>query len=265
MLSEGGPIYVRGDVHSEIFLDRLRLENARRVVVATVDDFQNLDVATRVLSRVPRLAEDIIVHVADLSLLRAMDSTRVARECTTFNTFHVAATHLVRTELLEWFHHTVEDDIVILGGFGRFGQTVLSELQAHAGERFNKVIIIDPQAEAMAALFEEQVGFREDHYEHFLMSSDLASPATWLEIEERFQLQQHTPAFVLGSSDDAMNIRSALSIQKTYKETRTFARVSEHSSFAEDLAKDTGVRIISLAALLAESMPKRWFSRRNAS
>jgi len=111
----------------------------------------------------------------------------------------------------------------------------------------------------MAALFDEQVGFREEHYEHFLISSDLASPATWHEIEQRFDLQNHTPAFVLGSSNDAMNIRSALQIQKTYKETRSFARVSEHSSFAEDLAKDTGVRIISMAALLADSMPAKWF------
>lgn len=259
VLSEGGPIYVHGDVHSDIFLDRLRLEKARRIVVATNDDFLNLDLATRLLARVPKLREDIIVHVADLSLLRAVEATRVARECTTFNTFHVAAKHLVRTELLEWFKHTVEDDIVVLGGFGRFGQTVLGELQEHAGERFNKVIIIDPEVEAMAALFEEQVGFREDHYEHFLISSDIASPDTWKEIEQRFDLHNHTPAFVLGSSNDATNIRSALSVQKMYKETRAFARVSEHSSFAEDLAKDTGVRIISLAALLTESMPSKWF------
>ncbi len=261
VLSEGGPIYVHGDVQSDIFLDRLRLEKAKRVVVATSDDFLNLDLATRVLARVPALGENIIVHVSDLSLLRAVDATRVARECTTFNTFHIAATHLVHTELLEWFHHTVEDDIVVLGGFGRFGQTVLGELQEHAGERFNKVIIIDPQIDAMAALFEEQVGFREDHYEHFLISSDLASPSTWKEIEQRFALQSHTPAFVLGSSNDATNIRSALSVQRMYEQTRSFARVSEHSSFAEDLAKDTGVRIISLAALLTESMPGKWFGR----
>lgn len=261
VLSEGGPIYVTGDVQSDIFLERLRLEKARRIVFATSDDFLNLDVATRVLDRVPTLGEDIIIHVADLSLLRAVEATRVARECTTFNTFHVAATHLVRTELLEWFHHTVEDDIVVLGGFGRFGQTVLGELQAHAGERFNKVILIDPQIEAMAAQFDEQVGFRDDHYEHYLISSDLGNPGTWKEIERRFDLHSHTPAFVLGSSNDATNIRSALTVQKMYKETRSFARVSEHSSFAEDLAKDTGVRIISLAALLTESMPSKWFSR----
>lgn len=261
VLSEGGPIYVHGDLQSDIFLDRLQLGKARRIVVATDDDFFNLDIATRVLARVPTLRENIIVHVADLSLLRAVDATRVARECTTFNTFHVAATHLVRTELLEWFQHTVEDDIVVLGGFGRFGQTVLDELQVHAGERFNKVVIIDPNIVALAAVFDEQVGFRRDHYEHFLISSDLASPETWKEIEKRFDLQNHTPAFVLGSSNDATNIRSALSVQKMYKETRAFARVSEHSSFAEDLAKDTGVRIISLAALLGESMPSKWFGR----
>lgn len=261
IVSEGGPIYAHGDVQSELFLDRLRLHRAERVVVATDDDFLNLDVATRVLDRAPELGENIIVHVSDLSLLRAVDATRVAKECTIFNTFDVAAKHLVHSELLEWFHHTIEDDVVVLGGFGRFGQTVLGELQEHAGERFNKVIIIDPDIDEMAAMFDAQVGFREQHYEHFLVSSDLASPSTWTELEERFDLQKHTPAFVLGSSNDATNIRCALQIQKSYKETRAFARVSEHSSFAEDLAKDTGMRIISMAALLAESMPARWFGK----
>ena len=257
----GGPIFVHGDVHSDLLLDRLRLDRAERVVVVSEDDFLNLDTATRVLARSPALGQGIIVHVADLSLLRAVKSTRVARECTIFNTFHVAATHLVHSELLQWFHHTIEDDIVVLGGFGRFGQTVLSELQEHAGDRFNLVLIIDPEVEKMAALFEEQVGFDETAYQHHLISGDLASPSVWRELEERFELHKHTPAFVLGSSNDAINIRTALQVVGTYDETRAFARVSDHSCFAEDLARDTGVHIISMAALVADSMPKSWFGR----
>lgn len=261
LVEAGGPIFVHGDVRSALLLDRLRLDRAERVVVATDDDFLNLDTATRVLARAPTLGQDIIVHVADLSLLRAVESTRVARECTIFNTFDVAAKHLVRSELLQWFHHTIEDDIVVLGGFGRFGQTVLSELQEHAGERFNLVIIIDRNVEEMAALFEEQVGFDDSAYQHHLISGDLASPLVWRELEERFELNKHTPAFVLGCSNDASNIRTALQVVRTYNETRAFARVSDHSSFAEDLARDTGVRIISMADLVAESMPTSWFGR----
>ncbi len=259
MLTEDGTVYVHGDVHSDVFLERLTFEKASRVVLVTDDDFLNLDVATRVLERSPSLGEGIIIHVADLALLRAVEATRVARECTIFNTYDVAASHLVQSQLLQWFHHTIEDDIVVLGGFGRFGQTVLAELQEHAGERFNKVIIIDSHVEERAALFAEQVGFLNEHYEHFLVSSDIANPQTWTQIESRFALSTHTPAFVLGSSNDATNIRSALHVQRIYPETRTFARVSEHSSFAEELAKDTGVRIIGMTALLKGSMPPEWF------
>jgi hypothetical protein len=260
-VDQDGPIFVHADVHSDLLLDRLRLHRADRVVVATDDDFLNLDTATRVLSKAPGLGRQLIIHVSDLTLLRGIDSTRVASECTIFNSFHVAAKHLVSSELLQWFHHTVEDDIVVLGGFGRFGQTVLSELQAHAGERFNQVVIIDRHAEEMGALFEEQVGFDTDAYQHHLITGDIASPLVWQEVEERFELQKHTPAFVLGCSNDASNIRTALQVVRRYDETRAFARVSDHSSFAEDLAQDTGVRIISMAALVSESMPASWFGR----
>lgn len=257
----GGPIFVHGDLHSDLLLDRLRLHRAERVVVSTSEDFLNLDTATRVLARAPNLGADVIVHVADLSLLRAVGSTRVARECTIINSFHVAATHLVHSELLQWFSHTIEDDIVVLGGFGRFGQTVLGELQQHAGERFNLVIIIDRNIEEMAAVFDEQIGFDQEAYTHHLIEGDIGSPLVWKEIEERFQLQSHTPAFVLGCGNDASNIRTALQVVERYKETRAFARVSDHSSFAEDLARDSGVRIISMADLVADSMPSSWFGR----
>jgi hypothetical protein len=257
----GGPIFVHGDLHSDLLIDRLRVHRAERVCVATSDDFLNLDTATRLLTRAPTLGRDIIVHVADLSLLRAVESTRVARECTIINSFHVAATHLVQSELLQWFQHTIEDDIVVLGGFGRFGQTVLAELQEHAGDRFNQVIIIDRHVEEMAAVFEEQVGFDNDAYEHHLISGDIVSPLVWKEIEERFQLKDHTPAFVMGCGTDASNIRTALQVVRTYEKTRAFARVSDHSSFAEDMASDTGVRIVSMADLVADSMPPSWFGR----
>lgn len=260
-VDQDGPIFVHADIHSDLLLERLRLHRAERVVVATDDDFLNLDTATRVLACAPDLGQSLIIHVADLTLLRGIDSTRVANECTIFNSFHVAAKHLVSSELLQWFHHTIEDDIVVLGGFGRFGQTVLSELQEHAGERFNLVIIIDRDAEEMAAVFDEQVGFNTDAYKHHLITGDLSSPRVWAEIEERFELNKHTPAFVLGSNNDASNIRTALQVVRRYDETRAFARVSDHSSFAEDLAQDTGVRIISMADLVSGSMPASWFGR----
>lgn len=259
VVDKNGPIFVHGDLHSELFLDRLRLHRAERVVLATGDDFLNLDTATRVLDRAPGLGSRLMVHVADLSLWRAVASTRVARESSIFNTYHVAATHLVRSELLTWFEHTAEDDIVVLGGFGRFGQTVLSELQEHAGQCFNTVIIIDPDVDEMAALFDQQVGFDTGSYRHHLISGDLASPATWREIKERFELRKHTPAFVLGCSNDAINIRVALQVASEYGEARAFARVSDHSSFGEDLARDTGVRIISMTDLISASMPSSWF------
>jgi hypothetical protein len=53
----------------------------------------------------------------------------------------------VREVLLHHFHRTEEKDVVILAGFGRFGQTILEELQLNAHKDIASVGIIDVDAD----------------------------------------------------------------------------------------------------------------------
>lgn len=132
-----------GDVASPAVLRRLGLLNARRVLLFTDDDFTNLDAATQILAQNPRLGPDVVVHVSDLRFLHSMAGTRLARRCQIFNGHQIAASHLVQTRVLDHFRRTNPRDMVILAGFGRFGETVLEELQRGAEGSFDHVVIID--------------------------------------------------------------------------------------------------------------------------
>jgi hypothetical protein len=247
-----------GDIRADSVLDSLRLERAERVYLLTGDDFANLDAAAKILHRVPALAQRTVVHVSDLHFLRVMNETRVAKECAIFNSHDIAATHLVRTELLAHFQRTAFRDVVVLAGFGRFGQSVLATLQQHAADKFGRVVIMDIDAGSRAAVFAQQVGFH-DFYERQLIDGDLRDPRTWRAISG---LDVHEPVFILGCGDDGANLDTALWVKRAHPRAYVVARTFQRSFFAEELGREGGFLVFSVADLVARSVPRSWFAIR---
>jgi len=254
-----GAHIVIGDIGSDAVLGTLRLDRAERVFLLTGNDFVNLDAATKILSMAHRLGPRTVVHVSDLGFMRAMATTRVATECVPFNTHHVAARHLVEQELQAHFTQTEALDTVVLAGFGRFGQTVLGELQNVAKGKFDRVVIADHRATRNALSFEEDIGFSND-YKRTVLDGDLTDPSLWQRIEAEIDDGDEEPTFVLGSGDDGINLRTALRLRKKYPRALVVARSFAHSSFAEEVARDAGFATLSVADLLLASMPDDWFA-----
>lgn len=264
---------IHGDVASQSLLDRLRLRYASRVLLLTGNDFANLDAASKILATEPTLGPRIVVHVSDLRFMLGMSHTKVANSCETFNTHQIAASHLVETELLEHFESTVRRDRVVLAGFGRFGQTVLEQLQLRAGDGFEKVVILDTEASHMATVFDEQVGFREG-YTRDVIDGDLRDPHVWRDIHERCALEDAQgdprersdaddtpvrPAFIVGSGSDGTNLRTAIWLSQRYPDALVIARSFRRSTFAEEVSLESGFKMVSVADLLTQCMPDRWF------
>jgi hypothetical protein len=247
-----------GDIRADSVLDLLRLERAERVFLLTGDDFANLDAAAEILQREPALARRTVVHVSDLRFLRVMHDTRVAKECAIFNSHDVAATHLVRTELLAHFQRTEARDVVVLAGFGRFCQSVLATLQEQAGDKFGRVVIVDLDAGSRAAVFAQQVGFK-GFYERQLIDGDLRDPRTWDAITG---LDAHETVFILGCGDDGANLHTALRIKSAHPNAYVVARTFHHSSFADELGREGGFLVFSVEDLVARSVPGAWFEER---
>jgi hypothetical protein len=247
---------LQGDITNGELLTHLRLDRAQRVVLLTGDDFVNLEAAAKIKTIAPKLSPRSIAHVSDLRFLRAIVDKPVHAE--TFNTHQIAASHLVQTHLLTHFDRTEPRDLVVLAGFGRFGQTVLDELQKKALGKFHTVVIADVEASLGAAVFESQIGFASG-YERAVMDRDLSDPLLWRELEEKFDFGAAGPVIVLGCGDGGMNLRTALTISSRYPEATIIARSFHRSVFAEQMSLGSNVRAFSVAELVSQSMPVHWF------
>jgi Trk K+ transport system NAD-binding subunit len=252
---------IEGDITSEAVLNRLRLGKAARVLLLTDDDFTNLDAATLVLQRLPKDGEHIIAHVGDLRFMRSMAATRLAKKCQVFNGHQIAAAHLVEEHLLGHFQRTKKIDQVVLAGFGRFGQTVLEELQREAAGDFDRVVVVDLEATRRSAIFEEQIGFTST-YERVLVDGDIRDPDVWKQVDAVLDPDRADPVFVVGSGQGRANIRIALTLRSRYPQSEVVGRSERPWAFAEAFSEDAGIQTLSVAQLVAASMPVSWFGPR---
>ncbi|MFT4714586.1 MAG: voltage-gated potassium channel Kch, partial [Candidatus Azotimanducaceae bacterium] len=123
---------VVGDITQDFLIKSLRLKRSQRVILLGDNDFLAFEAASKIIKLHPHLESRVILHCSNLRFLRAVQDTKIAKQCISFNSYNLAATGLVREVLIHHFHKTKEKDTVILAGFGRFGQTILEELQMNA-------------------------------------------------------------------------------------------------------------------------------------
>ena len=251
-------IVVVGDVTNDEVLGRLRLDRARRALFLTGDDFVNLDAAAKVLKLAPSLAGRIVVHVSDLGFMRETAESSVARDCEIFNGHESAATILVREHLLARFRATPTRDFVVLAGFGRFGQTVLHQLQERARGSFGDVLIIDDAATRNARAFAERPGF-DDDYRHAIVDGDVLDPGVWREVGEKAREMDRDPVVILGTGNDGTNLHAAFLARKEHPGAYLIVRSFRASPFTEQIAQETHLEAFDLAGLLRSGMPPAWF------
>lgn len=257
LIARHHPTLVIGDIGSESTRSLLHLERARRVLLLTGNDFANLNAASLMLERAPHLADHIVLHVSNLSLLRNVSHTRAARECVFFNGHQIAAEHLVKRYLLARFEYTSRSDTVVLAGFGTFGQSVLHALQTYAADGFSELVVADRRAVRRGAAFAEQVGFAGTYARHFI-TGDLGDLAMWDEMDARFELSAREPLIVVGTDDDMTNLECAITLRHRYPDAYIIVRQFKGSPFIDELARENNLQPFPMAALIAEAMPFAW-------
>ena len=250
-----GANVITGDLTSGALLKTLNLERAQRAVLLTGDDYVNLDAASRILKIAPQLSGNLMIHISDIRLLRVIEQKGLLPGVKKFNSYRMAAVHLVEGTLLPHFKKTEGHDVVVLAGFGRFGQTVLHQLQEQACGQFEQVVIVDSEATSRAMVFSEQVGF-DCEYRHSVIDADLRHPETWRSIQKELGGvgPGHEPVFVLGTGDDGLNIRTALWLSGKFPGVKLVARCFRASSFTDQISRECEFDVVSTSDLLMERM-----------
>jgi Trk K+ transport system NAD-binding subunit len=246
-----------GDITHEYLLERLRLAHARRVVLLGDDNFLAWEAASKILRLYPALERRIVLHSSNLRFLRSMQDTTVAQQSIGFNSYHLAATGLVRDRLLMHFEKTAARDVVVIAGFGRFGQTVLEELGRLAETQLDTVAVIDVDADRRMLVAEEQQ--RIAQFEHrIVLEGDISHPEVWMNLAESVDLAQGEPVVILGTGKSDDNLRTALWIKRRFPQALVFARTDDVSEFAERVGADHDIHNFSITALVEQNIPREW-------
>ncbi len=246
---------VVGEITHEFLLGELGVDRAARIVLLGDNDFQAFEAAAKILKSSP--ATKITLHSHNLRFLRAMQETTVARLSSTFNSYHLAAASLVDQQLISHFHKTQSLDVVVLAGFGRFGQTILEELQERAAEEIDLVALIDVDADRRVLVAEEQ-GRLGDDYERLVFQGDISHPEVWQKLVDRIDLSRGEPTIILGTGKTEENLRTALWIKRKYPNALVFARTNDKSTLALEVGAEHDINCISIKQLVEDNLPRAW-------
>ncbi|MGI9288775.1 MAG: NAD-binding protein [Pseudomonadales bacterium] len=252
-----GATVVCGDVTHAYFLKQLRVERARKVLLLDDSSLRSYEAASALIKLVPDIGNKVIIHCANLRFMRAMENTDVAKRCQTFNAYHLAAAGLVRSHLLHHFKETHSKDIVIIAGFGRFGQTILEELQGKAMEQLDTVIIIDIDIHRRVLVADEQTEF-SGTYKRELFEGDVAHPDVWERVRREANVVGNNTVFVLATGREEDNLRTALWLRRRYPAAMVMARSSTDSLFAGEVGREHDLVNISITQLVEDNIPTSW-------
>lgn len=254
--SFNAPVVV-GDITHRYFLQQLRPERAQRVLLLGDDSFRNFEAASHVMDLVPGIGKRLVVHCGRLRFMRAMADSQVARQCELFNSYHLAASGLVRQTLMAHFLETRRKDAVILAGFGRFGQTIIEQLQTLALDEMKAVVIIDIDVQRRVMVADEQMKFA-GNYRRELFEGDIAHPDVWRQVWDAITVDSSDTVIVLGTGREEENLRTALWLRKKAPQARIIARTSTQSRFADELGEERDITTVSISDLVEENLPEAW-------
>ena len=242
----------------QFLVRRLRMDRAHRILLLLDDDIANCVGATDLIENSPALVNRIILHIADLQFLHVLQTTDVALPYTSFNSYQMAAAHLARQYLIKQFNSTHYKDTLVLVGFGRFGQSILAELEQKASDAFSTVAIIDIDARRNALISDEATG-KDKVYERYIIEGDIGHPEVWDQLFKDVVVADQEPVFILSTGSDEKNIGSAIRLRQRYKDALIISRSLQPSMFASKICKEHNIVSINMTELMEESIPQQWY------
>jgi hypothetical protein len=212
------------------------------VLLLGTDNFQNYEAAHKILQLEPQLQGRIIIHCNSIRFMRSMADSNVAKKCINFNAYQLAASALVKQHLISHFVQTVPKDVVVIAGFGIFGQTILEELQQHANKEIDTIAVIGVDAKRRIQVVDAQLKL-----DNFCR-------------REIFEGNISHPVIILCTDSVEDNFRTSLWLKRKHPDSMIIARSYLPSKFAEDVSEQYDILNVSINQLVKDSLPRAWMA-----
>jgi hypothetical protein len=250
---------VVGDVTHSYFIDRLNLNKVNKMFMLGEDNFQSYEAANKILKKFPNLKNNIIIHCNSIRFMRSMSGSHVAKNCNNFNSYQLAATGLTKQYLISHFLKTKPKDVVVLAGFGLFGQTILEELSLFAKKEIDTIAIIDKDAQRRVLVVDEQLKLTK-FFKREILEGDVSHPRIWDDLSKKIDLTHSEPIIILGTGSAEENLRAAIWLKEKYPNALIISRSHQPSKFAEEVGQQHGIYNVSITQLVKENFPQEWLS-----
>lgn len=250
---------IKGDITRSYFLTKLSLNRAKKVLLLGNDNFKNYEAAHKILRLEPKLQDKIIIHCNSIRFMRSMADSNVAKKCINFNAYQLAASALVQQHLISHFVHTVPKDVVVIAGFGIFGQTILEELQQYASKEIDTIAIIGEDAKRRIQVADEQLKL-DNFCRREIFEGNISHPEVWNQLRSKVDLVNSQPIIILCTDSVEDNFRTSLWLKGKYPNSMIIARSYLPSKFAENVSEQYDIMSVSINQLVKDNLPKAWMT-----
>lgn len=252
-----GALIVATDVTDEYILDKLRVDYASKALILGEETLSGFESAYRILQRNPALAGSVSVHCSQLRFMRSMQRAASAHSINTFNTYQLAASKLVETEIGPALDQGSGNASVVIAGFGRFGQSILELLQDRLADKIDSVAVLSDDAERRLMVTKEQVDLTGDFTLH-TFQGDMSHPKVWTALDASVSLNTPNIVFVLATARGPDNLRTALWLRRRNSHAMIIARTEMATPFATQVGLMDNVTVVSVDELAGYAIPREW-------
>ncbi|MEO0437724.1 MAG: NAD-binding protein [Pseudomonadota bacterium] len=248
------------DIVDDYVFEKIRVKCASRVLILGSDSLAGFGMAHSILRRHPELDGKITLHCPKLRVMRAMSATETMCSINSFNMYQLAARYLVETEIEPVLDAGPAKTVIVLAGFGRFGQSILERLQELALDRIESVAVLADDAERRLLVTKEQVSLSAD-LKIYSLQGDISHPQVWSDLNVVAPIESTKALYIMATNRGEDNLRTALWLRKQNEKAVVVARTDDALSFAQEVGVHDRIAVVSVEELAGSALPKEWLLR----
>ena len=149
--------------------------------------------------------------------------------------------------------------MVVIAGFGLFGQSVLEELSQYAKKEIDTIAIISKDAHRRVLVVDEQLKLT-DFAKRVILEGNISDPEIWDKLCQNVDLESSEPIIILGTGSAEENLRAALWLKDKYPNALIIARSHQPSQFAQEIGQQYNINSVSITQLVKENFPEDWLT-----